>query len=751
MKAMSVICVVLLAVAALAQNPVPVAGVYALEQFGPVKTVAEAQATLRKASAWLVAQGGGVLTIPREAPATWQPEPIAQEAWRTPKPPAPAKQWGYGPGVTILDGRTGTLKVTVPQMTGFTFSRLLKMPDGQSANHWDYHPMVQMDNSIIRGTTSYHDWVKSGVKAGKDQRIYVNTLRGLFPGMFANNLGGAVNRLYIKSLGYDTEKQMPYVVADVDTDIPDGALLSNKTHANVLRMDTYSHTENQTFDVMVNRYNYSQGDNYMFHAGFNYMGDVHSTAGDENGVMYAAFAHSLTNVFRGTVEAFGPKSAELKYKGSNAHTLGTGRPMINLNPKKWITGGNVLIVRPGSWWEIAPYVKDPVFQGKGYPTQLVADASTGGRTELRMGGLIRFAKDAPVTKDVVGRYFAVNEPKEYVPGAGSLRRWYLIHSFTQNADGTKDIQIVRHWWGAKPAGAPTLYRPEHYSEDGRIVPLQYVIAPGANVYDVARGVADDGEWGGKYVSGALDRIVKVAPGPHSGTAADYTPGDAIEQAIGPDPFKPIPFRAWLFEQVPGAFPAPVFDIANHGATMRHSVLTVAGGPGALAECAQRADGSPAWDNIITINAACNEGIVFAGDTADAAIAFYQPNSRPQPITWYYDGQKKTASLTVSPKDGAFRFDGTGISLPGGLVNVGGLSGTTVKAQNLRGVNVPVPAGAAEFSVKFPKAESDDNYAVFLEFTWMTNRAITNRTRTGFTVQFAAPPPAEATLCWMIVR
>ncbi|OPZ86644.1 MAG: hypothetical protein BWY76_00854 [bacterium ADurb.Bin429] len=588
--------------------------------------------------------------------------------------------------------------------------------------------------------------------AGKDQRIYVNTLRGLFPGLFVNSLGGNLNRLYIKSLGYDTERQQPYVIADIDADVSKGALLSNKTHANVLRMDTYSHTENQTFDVMLNRHNYSQGDNYLYYAGFNYMGDVHSTAGDENGVLYAAFPYSMSNHFRGTVEAFTAATAELKYKGAtNAHTLGTGRPMINLNPAKWITGGSVLIVRPGDWYDIGPYVKNPVFEGKSYPTKVIADESTGGRTELRMGGLIRFSADAPVTKDVVGRYFAVDEPNEYVPGGARVRRWYHIHGFTANPDGTKTITITRHWWGAKPAGAPTLYRPENYSEDGHAQPLKYIIAPGANVYDVAQGVKDDGPWGGRYVSGALDRIVKVAPGPHSGTPLDFAANDPIEQAIGPDPFKPIPFRSWLFEQVPGAFPAPVFDIANHGATMRHAVMTVAGGGNSIEASAKRADGNPPWNRIITINSASNEGIVFAGDTADAAIAFYQPNNRPQPIKWYYDGQTKTASLTVSPKDGAFRFEGGGVSLPGGLFNVGGLSGTETKARNLRGVNVPVPEGAKEFTVTFPKAEADDAYAVFLEFTWLTNRAITNRTEKGFTVQFETPPPANASLCWMLVR
>ena len=57
-----------------------------------------------------------------------------------------------------------------------------------------------------------------------------------------------------------------------------------------------------------------------------------------------------------------------------------------------------------------------------------------------------------------------------------------------NPDGTKDIKIIRHWWGAKAAGAPTLYKPESYTYDGHDKPLAYIIAPGVNVYDVSDGV-----------------------------------------------------------------------------------------------------------------------------------------------------------------------------------------------------------------------------------------------------------------------
>ena len=714
---------------------------YSLEQFGPIATPAQASETLQKASAELIAKGGGVLVIPKQAPAAWVPQNISQGAWRKPEPPAPATAWGNTPGVTLLDYRDGTVKVFVPAMTGLGIERTFSMPEGQSSGHWSIHPMLWMKNDIVRGSTSYREWLLEDVTAGTDRRFYVRTIRGVFPGEFLNTGDwGKVSRIYVKSLGYDNEKKLPYFVADVDQDVHKTALIHNKTHVSLLRLDTDSHTENQTFDVANWRHDYSQGDTYLYDGRFYYMSDVHSTAGDENGVIYAAFVHSEVDAFRGQVAAFDAKSGELKFKTpQNSKTLGTGRPMINLNEQKWITGGTVEIVSPATWWDLdTKGLKDPVFAGQTYPTRLVTNRFTG-IPELSMGGLIHFSAAAPVTNTVVGRYFTVNEPSECV--GGKVRRWYLIDSFQKNADGSKDIKIIRHWWGAKAAGAPTLYKPENYSSDGHRQPLHYIIAPGANVYDVADAL---GENTGK-------QTVKVVPGPDTGTGSDFAAGDSIEQAIGPDPFKPIPMRAWVFDKVPGAFPSPIFDVANNGDISRASVLSVHGGKGDADEIAGRADHLPPWENIVVINSVARNGIVFGADTINSAITFSQPHGRSQPIKWMYADGAKEASLTVSPLDGTMKFTGGGIAAPGGLINLKGLSGTALSAQNLRGINVAVPANAQEFNIVFPRAETDAEYAAFVELNWLSTQAITAQTPAGFRITFATPPGKNAKLHWIIIR
>ncbi|MEI7437438.1 MAG: hypothetical protein WCL16_11615 [bacterium] len=725
--------------------------VYALNQFGPVGTPQQASETFTNASAQLIAAGGGMLIIPPEAPKGWTPKNNTQGIWLNPPAPAPSnKGWGKGPGVTVIDYRTGTLKIMPPQVTGLEINRVLDLPQGQSLPHWDYQPMIKLNNAVLNGSNSYRDWLQEDVKAGKAQRFYVRTIRGLFPGAFMNSGDySTVQRLYVQSLGYDKAKQMWYFLADTDADIKKGALIHNKNHVNVLRMDTWSHNENQTFDFMLWRHNYSQGDNYLFDARFSYMGDVHSTAGDENGVIYAAFVQSEINAFRGKVESWNPATAELKYKAATkADTLGSGRPLINLNPAKWITNGVVRIVRPASWTasplDRAP---DPVFQGKTYPTTV--ESNNLGIASLKIGGLIRLSADAPAGPEVAGRYFAVDQPGEYVGGkkaVGQIRRWYLIDSLNVNPDGTRDLRIVRHWWGAKSAGAPTLYRNDNYTSDGHDQPLRYVIAPGVNVYDVSDGVESPqvNKLGSK-------KILRLAPAPFAGTAVDFATGDAIEQAIGPDPFKPIPFRSWLWDAVPGAFPAPVFDVVNHG-VMRHAVLTVAGGSGSLEkDLASQPDASPPWDNLMVFNSACNNGIVFAGDTAESAIFFAQPNGRAQPIKWLYGADRKEAALTVSPVSGTMKFDGNGISVPGGLTGVGGISATPTMATNLRGIAIPVKAGEKELAVNFANRESDDNYAIFVQLSWLSRQAVVGQTPTGFTVRFETPPARDEKLHWLLVR
>ena len=87
----------------------------------------------------------------------------------------------------------------------------------------------------------------------------------------------------------------------------------------------------------------------------------------------------------------------------------------------------------------------------------------------------------------------------------------------------------------------------------------------------------------------------------------------------------------------------------------------------------------------------------------------------------------------------------------GSMGAQGLSGGEKAAHNLRELNLAVPAGSKELSVKFPQPEADNVYMAVLQLSLLTYHAIVNRTPEGFTVQFATAPPANAELSWLLVR
>lgn len=660
-----------------------------LSEFGPLTTAAEADAALAKAAQEKVS----LVRVPTNAPAAWTPQNIGQGVWRKPPAPAPATGWGSEPGLTLWDYRDGTVKVFVPEMTGLIVARTFALPAGESSGHWDIHPMLSLQNTIVRGAASYEERLLEGVKAGPNQRFYVTTIRGVFPGevLRASYARQGVD-LSVKSLGYDHEQKLPYFIADTDRDLPRATQLHNKTNVNLLQLETHSITENQTFDVANWRHDYSQGDAYLYDGTFYYMSDVHSTGGDQNGVIYSAASISEIAAFRGRVAAWNAQLLELKFAaGTNVQTLATGRPIINLNPQKVMTNGTAYIMLPAG-------------------------------AILGWGGSIR-STDAPWSAAVVGRYFAIDDPSEYVPGGDQVRRWFYITSFTEK-DGVKSLNVQRHWWGAKDvASISRLYHERNFTADeAKPKLLHYIIAPGANVYDVAHC--------------AGEQTICLDPGPHLGTAVDFAAGDPLEQAIGPDPFLPIPFRSWLFDKVPGAFPSPVFDVANDGDVARYSVLTVHGNPQAP------------WGAILDIGAVAGNGLVFNADTENAALLFHQSAANPQMIRWT---GKPGASLNLTPTGNLIlsssRFDVDGA----GVIELGGIAGTVQTGAAFRGLKIPVPAGVTNFAVAFSVPESTADYAALVRPSWPGAHAITHQTKTGFTVQFARPAPAGGTLHWLILR
>jgi hypothetical protein len=210
----------------------------------------------------------------------------------------------------------------------------------------------------------------------------------------------------------------------------------------------------------------------------------------------------------------------------------------------------------------------------------------------------------------------------------------------------------------------------------------------------------------------------------------------------------------LWDHIPGAWPSPVFDLVNWGASSRSAAMSVRGLGRTLEEVAKRQEKKPAWDNIIFVESAAAVGLNCQGDFSNAAILFQQPNHE-QPIKWLYRHKKgqppEEALLTVSKETGEFTFSGGGMRVNGPVTAVRGISGSTIAARNLCGKNIAVAVGKRSFAVKFSEVETDADYAVLIEQSWFANRAVANKRKTGFTVVFDKPAPRGATIDWMIIR
>jgi hypothetical protein len=668
-----------------------------LGDFGPVDKPAGIQATFSNAVQALSGTGGLLLLTPAQSKLL-DVENHYQRSWRKPLPPAPCTQWGEGAGFTIVVVDEKSTTIQVPQMDGLHLNRTLRMGSDDSLPHWTTDHLVKMQNNLIQGANSYLDVITEPVAKGPDRRFYVKTVRGIRPGQFLSAAAGPgyegkVERLYVKSVGYDAEKKANYFIADADLDHAVNTYVHNKNNVGLLYMEQNCNTDEQTYDVMLRRRQYAGGDTYMYFAWYDYMSDIHSAAGDENGTLFGAYTKSLVNNFRGKVGKVDWSTNQLTFTAArNVETLGNSRPLINMNRAKWVTAGKVLIVPPDSQWEGTDSGKY-TWQGKSYPSQ-----GWGGTNCF--GGLIRGDKDCPWDTSLVGRFFAVTEETECVGSTRDLYRWYEILGVTVNPDGTKDMTLRRYWWGAKSAGSPMLYRMENHTWDGHERPLAYAIAPAAYVNDVSKAVP-----AGEYKT---TPVLGLAPSATTGTTVDFAPGDDIEQAVGPDPFKPIPFRIWMWDDVPGAFPAPVFDVANYG-VQRYAGLQIRGGPANADDIVKSKDQRPAWENAITLDTAAEVGLNFLADATRAAILFQQPYHE-QPMKWLYrpasNQPPREATLTVARDTGQLRFTAP---------------------------------------------EADGRYALFIEQNWIGNRAVVKKGAGGFTVQFEKPAPEGATLDWMLVR
>ncbi len=726
-----------------------------LAEFGDITTLETAAQALAKAMEELVAEGGGILVIPEDAPEGLVIENLTQ---------AERSTRDEGPVVTVMDYRRGFVTYHVAPIGkhqdgtwgGFRVERVLNLGQ-QSLPHCGRHAAQAIDNYVISGASSYMATLTQPVQQGKDRRCYVDTIRGIWVGQYLNVTSSVVgydepyDRSIVKSIGWDPERKRNYFTMDLEHDHPAGALVYNKHIVNGLQINGYSNCDNQTSgELTVNRWNYGVGDSFVISGMFKYMGDVFSGFGDEGGVVLNAETIGELDAFHSTVEAVDWSKDEITYAPGvvNAHTLSNSRPLINLNRDKWIAEGTVNIVPPTK-----------AYRGKTYPGVIGGP----GNVFNYQGGLILGSAGCPWDEAIIGRFFALTEPSEVIlpdddSTAGGyaklparpVYRWYRIMDLERNGDGTKVIKILRVRWSAVAAGAAKLFDDENYTWDDHERPLKYAIAPGSWVYDISQGWAHTHNTGG-HLGEDHPRRIKVVPNGDRGTPFDFEPGDPVEQAVGPDPYQPRPLRIRQFDQMPSTMPSASIEVKQLG---RVQVPYCIGVYGIITESDQldrRKDKKPPYDTVMNIRSLANVGINFDSEVLDAAIVFRQPNGHAQPIRWRND-VVGSSSLIVEPETGDFVLAGGNLDIGGkSLERVEGVSGTETPAANLRGIDVSLRAGATEAEIRFAASERDAAYAVSITPSWMTSYCVPNKTPDGFAVQFGTPAPAGAKIDWIIVR
>ncbi len=579
-----------------------------LSEFGPYRTEAEATSTLDKALRALIDQGSGLLVIPRDAPANWYPRNRVQSAFGT-------------PGVTVLDARGGVERVYVPPL-GTTASDGLRggnrLIERDATATFPWQGTYSTEAIVLRfrgGASSYLDRLARPSSRGRDTRLYVVTLRGLFQGQILrvtarpDDLGGEGEWVTVKSLGLDGTA--PFIIADTTSDHPRGALLYNKNVVNGLAVSDTANCDNQSMALKVEKSIFGAGDTFVVSALLNYQGKIMSAAGDEGGLCYAGDIVQDPEVFWGEVESWDRATRSLVFKPGVSHPqkLGTSRPIINMNPKKWLREGKVIVVRPGYKYlrEEARDLDQPL---------LVAPAGAGWDESL------------------VGRFLAIDEPSEsyaadealslgYAGAPGRpLHRWWHITAMEPRPDGHRNLFVERASWWTSRRGGPTLMRSSNYSTDAdHLRPLACIVAPGAWASDVRDGVCGDRP-GLVGVAGPTDRrTIVLAPSPQTGTRVDFEPSDPITQPLGADVWPPTGVRIRHHQGYPGIIGDASFSSYNAGKTQVQAAVEVgAATEGKLDEIlARQKDGRPPYGAGIVLHAATGTGLEVRGPVEQAAV------------------------------------------------------------------------------------------------------------------------------------
>jgi hypothetical protein len=693
---------------------------HVLGEYGAyLPTPKEAYETLAKAVDAILAEGGGVLCIPRDAPHGFFPRNTKEDGLDK-------------PAVTIVDHRHGVEHTYVPPI-GITNSegsavagRIIERDLAQNLEWQNSLPVVAVTSRAAAGASSLSTRLSRAAAAGADQRLYIPTLRGAFIGQkLLVDPGPTEEVITVEGLGLDGDK--PYLIADTRFAHAAGVQIYNKNDVGALSINDVSNCDNQSASLILRRTTYGTGDSFGVAAILTYQGNINSGGGDEGAVAFAGNLEQDIDSFTGEVETWDKDKRLLKYKAGAQHPqkLGTSRPLINFNESKHVKDGLVQVMDTG-----------------GGHTVVVGDA----------------AASAKWSEALAGRFFAINDPTEYYPqrmGRPMIERklrWWLINKIEPAMGGPKKLYVERAIAEEGFFSGPTLLRADNIGKS-----LPYIIAPGAWVSDVRNAVA--GTIQGHIGSATMDdpRTIELAPSPTIGTADDFTTGDPIINPPGSDPWIPTGFRARHVHHFPSRLKGASFLAENLGNVQVGPAVAVHGKGDSSSPDAVRdrmKDRSMEFESALYVNAATDKAIVIRGAVAtETAIELWQPHGNVKKIRWLTAGGTAAGDLHVDPVEERFIFAAKGgldLTLHGTIQQTG-LSATATPSATLGGRNKGVPGKVLSVKVD-GLSEADTAYTVFVTCSWQTTTVITNKMTDSFLVEFGSMSPAGGGLLdWFLVR
>jgi len=716
---------------------------YLLTDFGACDTPQAASQAYRKAVKQLIAKGGGVLVIPVGVAEDFHVVNDAQT------------EFG-GPAVTVFDYRGGVERIYVPALgirpSLAGLGRAGRIVERQLVRNLPEYAVVSTQKFVSfnrGGSSSYAQTLTRASTSGRNARFDVPTLRGLYVGQMLRITGeprgysGKGEQVVVKSLGQDARG--PYFTAEATLPHPNEANVYAKTIVNALSLDDLSNADNQSMSLIIKRTTYGTGDSFGNWTQLTYQGDLMSGGGDEGGVAYTAEIIQDLEGFRGRVESWDSRSGTLVYAAgaTNPHKLGTSRPIINLNPKKWKTSGTVQVAAPG-----IAYLRD-----KAAPTSLIVGSA-----------------DAGWDASLVGRFIAIDEPSErYEKGEQwnnasprlehPVRRWYPITAVEPLAGGRKALYVESQWWGTNRRGGPRLMDAANYSTSAsQSRKLRYIIAPGAWASDVREGIA--GYRPGNVFRATADdaRKIVLAPAPFFGSSVDFASGDPITQPPAAEAWLPTGYRVRHFNGFVGLMNGASFQARNAGRVQIGSGLLIDPfQPGDLdAVLKQQKDHKPLFEYGVDVRAVTGSALRVRGAVKDAALDLWSADGNVKKLRWRLSRKSGRwhSSIHADPDSGRLVLDSAGLDLNrSATVRQAGVSGTDTPAHNLRGIDVTVPRGLRELKVSFPpsQAEVDGRYSITVQPNWITRDAVVQKTATGFHVAFSEAAPGNAKIDWQLIR